>query len=213
MHFLLILQKIGTIIINEFSSTKLSRKEGVDMNVIAYKETMVDGAGARLSIYTAGCTHMCANCQNPETWDPNQGTDIFEVMSSIINCFKNNPYDGITFSGGDPFFDAPSFYKVLKELKFVLPFLNIWVYTGYTLEEILAQPELKQCLDYIDILVDGPYDMTQPSSEFYKGSTNQRIIDVQTYLQTDGLILRILSYTQLDVPPQVQVFVQPQKTL
>lgn len=147
-------------------------------------ETTSDGSGTRCSIYVAGCTHKCDSCHNKHTWDFNQGTDIFKELPNIIAYLKNNVYlSGITFSGGDPMCQPQDFLKVLIQIREVFPDINVWCYTGYTLEEIMSNMAQKVCLLYLDILVDGPYDKNKSTQKRYVGSDNQHIIDIKKFLE------------------------------
>lgn len=153
------------------------------LNLLAtYPETIVDGEGIRYSIYLSGCSHHCTGCHNPESWNPNKGTLITEELTdNIIKEIISNPLlDGITFSGGDPFYNPKEFLPFIRKIKSMTG-LNVWCYTGYTYEEILESPELKDILKYIDVLVEGRFvqELYSPYLEF-RGSSNQRILHIKT---------------------------------
>ena len=138
------------------------------------KHSYVDGPGVRFVIFTQGCPHHCKGCHNKETWDPDGGTEI--SVNEIAELIRNTRYlDGVTFSGGDPLFQA----KECIELAKALNGYNIWCYTGWTLDEIRegkAGEDAKELLNYIDVLVDGPFIEELKSDECkFRGSSNQKI--------------------------------------
>ena len=143
-----------------------------------YKETVVDGEGLRYSIYFAGCTHACKGCHNKESWCPDNGTLITEeYLDKIINEINSNPLlNGITLSGGDPLYNPEEMLEVIKYLKEKTG-MNIWLYTGYTIEELRKDNKRMAVLEYIDTLVDGKFvqELYDPLLKF-RGSSNQRII-------------------------------------
>lgn len=149
------------------------------LNIInVYPETIADGYGLRYAIYFAGCRHACPGCHNPDSWSPTAGKPLTEdILSHIIDEINQDTLlDGITLSGGDPFYTPEALLELLVRLKNETR-QNIWCYTGYTYEALLAQEVTRNCLCLIDTLVDGPFvqRLHDPSLSF-RGSSNQRII-------------------------------------
>jgi anaerobic ribonucleoside-triphosphate reductase activating protein len=149
------------------------------MNLLyTYPETIVDGEGIRYSIYLAGCRHHCPGCHNPESWRPDAGMPLTEErLAAIIREINANPLlDGVTFSGGDPLFHPEEFRALSRRVKQETG-MNIWCYTGYTLEQIEADASLKAAIEFVDVLVDGPFReaLYDPYLAF-RGSSNQRIL-------------------------------------
>ena len=145
-------------------------------------DSIVDGKGFRFVIFTQGCLHHCKGCHNPETWDMNGGTlmDIDEIKEKIA---RNGLLDGITFSGGDPFYQPEACANLAKWAK--ERGLNIWAYTGFLYEELLKMPEVKDFLDLVDVLVDGPFILEEKSLLLnFRGSKNQRVIDLNETKKT-----------------------------
>ncbi len=144
------------------------------------EESIVDGPGIRLVVFTQGCKHNCLGCHNPETHSFNGGKII--DIDSIIEMVKSNPLlDGITLSGGEPFEQVKACSYLAKKIKELG--LSVVTYTGYTFEEILKNEDLRELLLYTDILIDGKFDITKKSLNLqFRGSANQRIIDIKKYL-------------------------------
>lgn len=153
-------------------------------------ESVVDGPGLRDVVFVQGCPHRCPGCQNPDSWDFSGGslTDVADVISLI----PTSPLvSGVTFSGGEPFCQAAALVEIARHVKALG--LNLWVYTGYTWEELLAHPDpleftykpVWELLSLTDVLVDGRYVQEERNISLpYRGSRNQRIIDVKASLET-----------------------------
>ncbi len=155
------------------------------------QESVVDGPGIRIAIFMQGCLHNCLNCHNPKTWDLNGGKEY--DLDYIDDIIKNNPYtDGITITGGDPFYQLDALNEILKLINDKYK-LNTIVYTGFAYEELLEMiSEHKVVLDIlkkIDILIDGKFDYERRDlSLLYRGSSNQRVIDVKKSLRENKVV-------------------------
>jgi anaerobic ribonucleoside-triphosphate reductase activating protein len=152
------------------------------------KESITDGVGIRYTVFTQGCKHKCLGCHNPETHDINGGYDI--AIDEIIEDLKSNPLlDGITLSGGDPFFQAKECTELLVRIRKELKHLNVWAYSGFTFEQLLRNKDMREMLDLVDVLVDGRFVLKRRTLESrFKGSENQRIIDVRKSLENNKVI-------------------------
>lgn len=152
-------------------------------------DSIVDGPGLRLTIFTQGCLHNCPGCHNPQTHDPNGGS--WADTEDILAAAAENPLlDGITLSGGDPFLQ-PVPCLALAEGAHKLG-LNVWTYTGYTWEALLEENDAEKLalLKETDVLVDGPFLLAERSLELrFCGSRNQRLIDVKKSLAEDKVVL------------------------
>ena len=152
------------------------------------EDTMVDGTGLRTSIYCAGCAHHCPGCHNPQSWDFGGG----RMMSTdeIMDVIKADPFADVTFSGGDPMYQADGFAELAESIKRETD-KTIWCYTGFTFEELLADVTKHKLLNMIDVLVDGPFIQSLRNPDLpFRGSSNQRIIDVQKSMKE----LRAISF-------------------
>jgi anaerobic ribonucleoside-triphosphate reductase activating protein len=153
------------------------------------RESIADGPGFRLVVYCQGCPHNCAGCHNPDTHDPDGGRDC--DASEVIEYLKENPLiEGVTISGGEPMDQAGELVELIKAIRKYNKELNIWCYSGYTWEEIQRNREMMRLLKQIDVLVDGPYIESQRHLELvFKGSLNQRIIDVVNSLKSGRIVI------------------------
>ncbi len=150
------------------------------------KDDMLNGDGLRVVLWVAGCTHCCKECHNPVTWDPDGGLLFDDKARQEIFAQLDKPYiSGITFSGGDPLHSANRLdvRELMEEIRQKYPDKTIWLYTGDSWEDILHYPVMK----YVDVLVDGEFKIELKNTKLrWKGSSNQRVIDVQASLrQTD----------------------------
>ena len=140
------------------------------------EETMADGPGLRTSIYCAGCAHHCPGCHNPQSWDFKGGYEV--TVDELLEVIKADEFANVTFSGGDPFYQVEAFTELARRIKEETG-KTIWCYTGFTYEEIQADPRLSQMLPYLDVLVDGPYvEALRDTDLRFRGSSNQRIIEL-----------------------------------
>lgn len=155
------------------------------MNIL--EDTTVDGPGFRTSIYCAGCYHACDECHNPESWDINNGTMM--SINDIMSIVTADPFANVTFSGGDPMYQAKGFTELAKAIKQQTN-KNIWCYTGFVFESLLKMNEQRELLQWIDVLVDGPFiNSKKDLSLLFRGSSNQRLIDVQLSLRQNKVVL------------------------
>ncbi|MBQ7759257.1 anaerobic ribonucleoside-triphosphate reductase activating protein [Anaerotignum sp.] len=152
-------------------------------------DSIVDGPGIRLTIFTQGCPHNCPGCHNPQTHDPNGGS--WGDTEDILAAAAENPLlDGITLSGGDPFMQPVPCLELAKGAHKIG--LNVWTYTGYTWEALWQEndPEKIALLKESDVLIDGPFLLAERSLELkFKGSRNQRTIDVKKSLEAGDIVL------------------------
>lgn len=138
--------------------------------------TIVDGPGLRTSIYFAGCSHQCEGCHNPGSWDADGGKPM--SVEQLMEVIDDNEMD-VTFSGGDPLMQIDALLPLARRVK--ERGYNLWVYTGYTIEEIRASDSLSRILDYADTIVEGRFvKALRDTSLRFSGSSNQRIITLRT---------------------------------
>lgn len=159
-----------------------------------------NGPGFRVTIWVSGCTHACPGCQNKHTWKYGQGHKLDDMVpyhitckEKILNLIGDKHIDGVTISGGDPLDQSAQalkeLAKFLSNIKKRYPEKSIWLYTGYLIEDLnnyLHKEVIKNC----DVIIDGPYvkekrNITIP----FRGSTNQRIIDVQKSLKENKICI------------------------
>lgn len=156
------------------------------------KDDMNNGDGLRVVLWVAGCNHCCKQCQNPITWDPEGGLLFDEAAKEEIFEQLDKPYiSGITLSGGDPLHPANrlDIRELAHEIKTKYPDKTIWLYTGDVWDNILHYPVMKD----IDVVVDGEFQVDKLDTKLmWKGSSNQRVIDVQKSLQLSDPTVPVL---------------------
>ena len=161
------------------------------------KDDMLNGDGLRVVLWVAGCSHCCKECQNPITWDPDGGL-LFDdaAKQEIFDQLDQDYIEGITFSGGDPLYknNLEDVKKLITKIRKDYPNKNIWLYTGYTYEDIMTgttEDMLKrqEIIKNIDILIDGPFIISKKDLRLeWRGSSNQRIIDMQETIKQNKII-------------------------
>lgn len=143
-----------------------------------------NGTGCRVTIWTAGCQHYCRGCHNKHAWPYNQGKKLLSVKDQIFDEV-NKPYiQGITLSGGDPLFQSQNalcdLRDFIEEFKEKFPDKDIWIYSGFTYEEIMSAISKKMIVEKCDVLVDGKFELELKDPDLaFRGSKNQRVIDIK----------------------------------
>ena len=154
-------------------------------------DSIVDGPGFRTSIFTQGCPHNCEGCHNPESHAYDGGK--LWTLDDVEKKFSGNPLlDGVTFSGGEPFEQAAECAELAARAR--AKGLNVWCYSGYTYEQLQTKAEtddgVRQLLEAIDVLVDGRFILAERSLDLdFKGSRNQRVIDVPKTRESGAIVL------------------------
>ena len=155
-------------------------------NVLAImRGTTVDGPGFRTSVYLAGCSHACPGCHNPSSWDSEGGFGM--SLEEIMEIVREEDFD-VTLSGGDPLFNPVALLPLVEALK--KDGRNIWLYTGFLWEEILNDPDKLRVVENVDVVVDGPFIQNMRDTDLlFRGSSNQRLVDVRKSLETGKVVI------------------------
>ncbi|RLV15990.1 anaerobic ribonucleoside-triphosphate reductase activating protein [Streptococcus iniae] len=172
----------------EWKSSELSQKRVIDYKAFNF----VDGEGVRNSLYVSGCMFHCKGCYNAATWSFNAGIPYTEELENQIMADLAKPYvQGLTLLGGEPFLNTEILLPLVKRIRRELPEKDIWSWTGYTWEEMMLETDDKlELLALIDILVDGRFDISKKNLMLqFRGSSNQRIIDVQKSLAANKVVI------------------------
>lgn len=156
------------------------------------RESIVDGPGIRFVVFAQGCPHHCAGCQNEQTWPFSGGHET--APEKVLAALRENPLlSGLTLSGGEPFCQCAAMADLAELAK--QAGYSVWAYTGYTWEELMArrenEPDVARLLQALDVLVDGRFEQGQKSYDLlYKGSANQRLLDVSASLQSGAPVTK-----------------------
>lgn len=155
------------------------------------EDSIVDGPGLRFVVFTQGCPHRCDGCHNPETHDF-AGGKVTTTDALFEQCMENPLCSGVTFSGGEPFCQAEALYELGTRFKSAGK--HLMCYSGWTFEELLAKAQREESvgklLSIADVLVDGKFDISKRSLSLqYRGSSNQRLINVQESLKTGTTVV------------------------
>ncbi|QPI17920.1 anaerobic nucleotide reductase subunit [Pectobacterium phage POP12] len=145
-----------------------------------YNNDMLNGKGLRVVLFLTGCGHKCVGCYNESTWDCSNGKPFTDETKKTLLAMLESPHiDGLTLTGGDPLYKT-NLDGVLDIVKTVsaMPDKNIWMWTGYTMEQAIKNPLRKEILQYVDFLMDGKYDQKKPTRKPFRGSDNQRLFEL-----------------------------------
>lgn len=163
-----------------------------------YKTDTTNGVGIRVVLWTAGCSHHCKECHNPQTWNPEAGQLFDETAEKELFQALSKPFiRGITFSGGDPLYSGniSEVLRLIKKIRKELPNKDIWLYTGFVYEDIFNsnEPDMlirQEIVNSIDILIDGPFIIDKKDLRLdWRGSSNQRIIDIPKTIKNKEITL------------------------
>lgn len=162
------------------------------------KDDMKNGDGLRVVLWVAGCIHHCQGCQNPCTWDPNGGLEFDTAAEQeLFSLLARDYHQGITFSGGDPLHPAnrKAVGRLIRKIKAQMPEKDIWLYTGYRLDDNLSFEFVFDELRDIDVVVDGVFNLSQRMKDVEEGldphwcgDSTQRVIDIKVSLMEGRLI-------------------------
>jgi len=165
----------------------MSNYHGIEENSI------LNGVGVRTVLWFSGCSHRCSGCHNYTTWDKCGGKKFDEnAMSELLQTLSYEWISGLTISGGDGLmpYNVDATIEVCKKVKEVYPHLTIWIYTGYTYEEVMQNEKRRKAVELCDVLVDGKFikELSSPNKKWV-GSENQRVIDVKKSFELNQVVL------------------------
>ena len=144
----------------------------------------VNGDGLRVVLWLAGCNHHCKGCHNPESWDYCNGKEFTEIEEEkIFKILSDKFISGITFTGGDPLYEEnrKDLYNLILKIKDKFPEKNIWLWTGYTMSEIMKNSEMQKIVLNVNMVIDGRFVQELSEKDKYRGSKNQRRYKIENY--------------------------------
>ena len=154
---------------------------------------ILNGNGIRVSLWVAGCEHRCPYCQNPQTWDASGGILFDEsAKSKLFDALRKDYISGITITGGDPLHtnNLEDILNRVNKIHLLSPQKTIWLYTGYTWEELMVDSKRKEIVSMCDVIVDGRYiDEKCDITLKWRGSSNQRVINVKQSISEGKIVL------------------------
>lgn len=156
---------------------------------------MLNGRGIRVSLFLTGCSHQCKGCFNPVTWDPKSGTPFTEASEkNILEYFQKyrGVLKGLSLLGGDPTFheNIEPLKKFIKKFRENFPEKDVWIWSGYTWEEIQDNPSLLELISLCHVLIDGKFNIQEKDSTLkWRGSRNQRVIDIEKSMVEKKIVL------------------------
>lgn len=156
---------------------------------------MINGKGIRVSLFVSGCTHKCKGCFNKDTWDPDYGNPFTEKEENeIFDYFKKygSIAKGLSLLGGDPTYykNTETLINFLKKFRANFPDKDVWIWSGFTWEQIMSDKKRSELISLCDVLIDGKFMLEEKNLNLkWKGSNNQRVIDVQKSLATNSIVI------------------------
>lgn len=156
---------------------------------------MINGKGIRVSLFVSGCTHKCKGCFNKETWDPEYGNPFTEKEENeIFDYFKKygSIAKGLSLLGGDPTYykNTETLIKFLKKFRANFPDKDVWIWSGFTWEQIMSDKKRAELISLCDVLIDGKFMLEKKNLNLkWKGSNNQRVIDIQKSLAKNSIVI------------------------
>lgn len=155
---------------------------------------VANGPGVRMSVWFQGCPHKCTGCFNEETWDKDGKGDVYNEthLQKIISILDSSPvHKDLSILGGEPLvnYNIDAVIDICKNIKKVFPNVQIWIWSGFLFETLIKLEKFQELVNYFDVLVDGKFEIDKKDlTLMYRGSSNQRVIDIKETLQNNNQI-------------------------